>query len=278
MHTVSQTPAKQCVLGVHVSATSYDEVALVCQNWIEQARQERVSASRRNAAPRGRYVCVTSVHGVITAVNDPSFRSILNGADIATPDGMPLVWAMRSFGLRGQTRVYGPDLTLKLCEQAVRCGHRVFLYGGREETLQALMDSLLELFPDIRIAGMHATPFRPLTPEEDDACVRMIQEAETDLLLVGLSTPKQDRWMADHVAKFRGIVMIGVGAAFDFHAGRVKQAPRWIQQAGLEWFFRLLMEPRRLWKRYFTIVPLFLPMWAMQKLGILKYPPSEHHA
>lgn len=278
MQTMSLTPAKQCVLGVNVSATCYDEVAFVCRSWIEQARQQGSCASRHNTVSRGRYVCVTSVHGVITAVHDPSFRSILNGADIATPDGMPLVWAMRSFGLRDQTRVYGPDLTLKLCEQAARCGHRVFLYGGREETLQSLKDRLLGSFPDLKIVGMHAPPFRPLTSEEDAAYVRMIQEADTDLLLVGLSTPKQDRWMAEHVTKLRGIVMIGVGAAFDFHAGRVKQAPHWIQQAGLEWLFRLLMEPRRLWKRYFTIVPLFLPMWGMQKLGILKYPPSEHRA
>ena len=270
-----QPPPKLPVLGTGISSTSYDEVAECCRCWVE-CRRERpasVDSSTEGAVP-GRYICVTSVHGVITAFRKRAVRASLNGADIATPDGMPIVWALRSIGAKKQERVYGPTLMLKLCEQAERVGHRVFFYGGREETLDALCEKLKDRFPDLVVAGAYSPPFRPLTPSEDAQCTQMIVDSDADLVFVGISTPKQDHWMAEHRDRLGGAVMIGVGAAFDFHAGRVKQAPSWMQRAGLEWFFRLLMEPRRLWRRYILETPLFLPLWAFQKVGLLKYPPE----
>ena len=258
MTTAIPAPAKQDVLGVRISATSYQQVADTCASWI---------AGRTGDEP-ARYICVTSVHGVMEARKDTAIRSILNGADIATPDGMPLVWALRSFGLTDQQRVYGPNLMLILCEQAARLGHRIFLYGGREETLDILQANLLTKFPDLQIAGAYSPPFRALTDDEEAHVQRMIRDSKADLIFVGISTPKQERWMAAHKHTFPGVVMAGVGAAFDFHAGRVKQAPAWMQRSGLEWFFRLTSEPARLWRRYVLVTPWFLPFWAMQKVSI----------
>ncbi len=253
---------RKTILGVNVSATSYEEVLALCRQWIEQ---------RDTLPSRARYVCVTSVHGIMTAVADRSFRSLLNGADVATPDGMPLVWALRSFGVARQQRVYGPDLMLAICRQAAQLGHSIYLYGGRPDTLRDLQRALEKNMPGIEIAGSYAPPFRPLTPEEDADAVQRIRDVRPDILFLGISTPKQERWMHDHAERFPGMVMFGVGAAFDFHAGRVPQAPSWMQRRGLEWFFRLMMEPRRLWKRYLFVTPLFVPMWAMQWVGLLRY-------
>ena len=260
-----ETPRKKSVLGVGISATSYEGVTGLCGRWI---RQRRTGAADCPA----RYICVTSVHGVVTAQEDEQFRQVLNRADVATPDGMPLVWALRSFGAERQQRVYGPTLMLQLCEQAAKDGHRVFLYGGRPETLPLLRARLTERFPALIIAGEYSPPFRPLTLDEERLLRERIHNADPDLIFVGISTPKQEMWMADHRECFPGVVMIGVGAAFDFHAGRVKQAPPWMQKIGLEWLFRLLSEPRRLWKRYLLVTPRFLPGWALQKAGLRKYP------
>jgi N-acetylglucosaminyldiphosphoundecaprenol N-acetyl-beta-D-mannosaminyltransferase len=203
------------------------------------------------------------------ARKDDAFRSILNGADIATPDGMPLVWALRSFGQRRQQRVYGPNLMLVLCEQAARMGHRIFIYGGRPETLEILRTNLHERFPTLIVSGSYSPPFRPLTASEDRQVCQIIREAAPDLIFVGISTPKQERWMYDHRSALPGTIMIGVGAALDFHSGRVKQAPGWMQRNGLEWFFRLTREPNRLWRRYLLVTPGFLPCWAAQKARVV---------
>jgi N-acetylglucosaminyldiphosphoundecaprenol N-acetyl-beta-D-mannosaminyltransferase len=184
---------------------------------------------------------------------------------------MPLVWALRSFGIKNQRRVYGPDLMLALCGQAQRLGHRIFLYGGREDTLGTLCSRLHQKFPGLQIAGAFSPPFRPLTPEEDARAVEQIRASEADLIFCGIGVPKQERWMAEHVEQLPGCVMFGVGAAFDFHAGRVKQAPRWMQRSGLEWLFRLLMEPARLWRRYVFLNPMFLALWALQWAGLLRH-------
>jgi N-acetylglucosaminyldiphosphoundecaprenol N-acetyl-beta-D-mannosaminyltransferase len=253
-------PAKCSVVGVGISATSYEEVVGCCAGWIAE---RRLGA----ASPMARYVCVTSVHGVIAARDDRDVREILNQADIATPDGMPLVWALRSFGVRGQQRVYGPTLMLRLCEDAERRGHRVFLYGGSEESLRELRRRLLLRFPKLIIAGCHAPPFRPLTPSESEDVNRSIRESGADLVFVGISTPKQERWMRERREILPGVVMVGVGAAFDFHSGRVRQAPHWMQRNGLEWLFRLWREPRRLWRRYLVVTPRFLPLWGAQLLS-----------
>lgn len=263
----SSLPEKQPILGIGISKTNYAEVARICRSWI----REWQNRPEDGFTPSGKYICVTSVHGIITAFRDPRFRATLNAADIATPDGMPVVWALRSFGARNQTRVYGPDLMMVLCEQAEMEGHRIFLYGAREDTLKMLADNLKNRFPRIQIAGSIAPPFRPLLQEEMRESSRKILESKADIVFVGLSTPKQETWMMENRHNLRGIVMLGVGAAFDFHAGKVPQAPAWMQRSGLEWFFRLTKEPKRLWRRYLLITPVFLPLWAMQKLGILHF-------
>jgi N-acetylglucosaminyldiphosphoundecaprenol N-acetyl-beta-D-mannosaminyltransferase len=262
-------PRKRVVLGVGISASSYEEVVRVCGHWVEQRRRWKCGTSAD--APAGRYICVTSVHGIVSAVLDSQLKSTLNRADIATPDGMPVVWALRSFGEKEQQRVYGPDLMLTLCADAEARGHRLYFYGGHNDILQNLRSRLSAKFPGLIIAGEHSPPFRPLTPVEDERCVQDILASDADIVFVGLSTPKQDRWMVEHRDRLPGVILIGVGAAFDFHAGRVRQAPPRLQRCGLEWFFRLLMEPKRLWKRYVFITPIFLPLWALQKIGLLKY-------
>ncbi len=256
---------KQLVLGVAINTTTYQQVVACCAEWIKEAREARL----QSLSARTRYICVTSVHGIMTARTDSAFRRMLNEADIATPDGMPVVWALRSFGHRGQSRVYGPTLTLELCKNAAQNGHRIFLYGGRPETLDVLRANLLARFPELRIVGSFAPPFRPLTPEEDAEVTGLITASAADLVFVGISTPKQEAWMSAHRQKLPGVIMIGVGAAFDFHAGRVSQAPPWMQRNGLEWFYRLLMEPKRLWRRYLLETPLFLPLWGLQLVGLL---------
>jgi N-acetylglucosaminyldiphosphoundecaprenol N-acetyl-beta-D-mannosaminyltransferase len=252
-------PAKQSILGVGVSATSYAHLTELCSMWV------------KHPLDRARYVTVTDAHGIVKGFFDASFREVLNHSDVTTPDGMPVVWAMRSFGVKDQTRVYGPDLMLSLCERAAKDAQRVFLYGARAETLETLAMRLTAMFPGLLICGTIAPPFRPLTPEEDALHVRQILESRADVLFVGLGTPKQEKWMLAHRDLLPGVVLFSVGAAFDFHAGRVQQAPKWMQSNGLEWFFRLTREPGRLWKRYAMVITLFPPLWVMQKLRILRF-------
>ena len=261
---MSEPPNKMAVLGVGITPTSYEGVVNQIDSWISQrSRGQDVSA---------RYVCVTSVHGIITAQKNPEFRAILNKADIVTPDGMPAVWALRTAGRPEQQRVYGPTLTLALCLQASRRGFRVFLYGGRPEVLPALQSRLEASHPGLVICGSYSPPFRPLTKEEDLYVHRLICQADPDIIFVGISTPKQEQWMFDHLNSFPGAVMVGVGAAFDFHAGRVRQAPLWMQRAGLEWLFRLMSEPTRLWRRYLLETPQFIPYWMLERLGLYRSP------
>lgn len=250
-------PEKQLVISVGISTTSYDEVADLCSRW----------AAERKSAPGGRahYICVTSVHGVMLAKEDPQIARYLNEADIATPDGMPVVWALRSFGRPNQQRVYGPTLMLEICRRAAAEGHRIFLYGARDETLLVLREKLTRRFPGLQIAGIFSPPFRELTLDEDEDVRRRILESDADIVFAGISTPKQERWMYQHRDSFAGVTLIGVGAAFDFHAGCIRQAPSWMQRCGLEWLFRLFAEPRRLWRRYLLTTPQFLPLWAKQK-------------
>ncbi|MCB1022596.1 MAG: WecB/TagA/CpsF family glycosyltransferase, partial [Acidobacteria bacterium] len=204
---------------------------------------------------------------IVTSRGDRGVREILNGADIATPDGMPVVWAMRSLGVKDQTRVYGPTLMLEMCRDAAANGHKIFLYGSSPQCIEKLTANLSAKFPALPIAGAFSPPFRPLTAEEDADVVRMIRDSGAEIVFVGISTPKQERWMADHVSSLPGTIMVGVGAAFDFHAGLLSQAPPWMQRNGLEWFYRLCAEPKRLWRRYVLETPRFLPLWALQKLG-----------
>ncbi len=247
-------PEKQLVVSVGISKTTYSEVVGLCCHW----------ASQRDAAERktAHYICVTSVHGIMLAKDDPEIARIFNEADIATPDGMPVVWALRTLGSPDQPRVYGPTLMLELC----RAGLRPFLYGGHSETLPLLIAHLEREVPGLRIAGAYAPPFRPLTAAEEQEVRARILSSGADIVFVGIGAPNQERWMYEHRECFPGLTLIGVGAAFDFLAGRKRQAPRWMQNYGLEWLFRLLTEPARLWRRYLLITPRFLPLWALQLL------------
>jgi N-acetylglucosaminyldiphosphoundecaprenol N-acetyl-beta-D-mannosaminyltransferase len=250
-------PEKQLVVSVGISKTSYQQVLELCRRW--------VSERKTSHATEARYICVTSVHGIIMAHDDPEIARVFNEADIATPDGMPVVWALRSFGSRNQPRVYGPTLMLEICKQAAERGHRIFLYGGRSDTLPVLVANLRRRFPLLEIAGFYSPPFRSLSESEDQQIQQQIRESDADIVFVGIGAPKQEKWMHAHRRSLPGVILVGVGAAFDFHAGRTPQAPAWIQRNGLEWLFRLAMEPARLWERYLLVSPRFLPLWARQR-------------
>jgi N-acetylglucosaminyldiphosphoundecaprenol N-acetyl-beta-D-mannosaminyltransferase len=202
------------------------------------------------------------------AQDDPKLKSIFNNALLVTPDGMPMVWMSWLAGKKQVGRVYGPDLMLEVC--GLR-GVRHFLYGGSNGTVSLLESKLMERFPGIQIVGTYEPPWRPLNSEEESALKETVQRARPDVFWVGLSTPKQERFMAEYLPKLEVTLMVGVGAAFDFHSGKVKQAPRWMQYAGLEWFFRLCQEPRRLWRRYLRNNPRFVYQVVCQLLGCKKF-------
>jgi N-acetylglucosaminyldiphosphoundecaprenol N-acetyl-beta-D-mannosaminyltransferase len=206
---------------------------------------------------RSGYVSTADVRAVNLAADDPVFRSDLNGSLLTTPDGMPLVWLGRLLGYRSVDRVYGPDLMLELCAATAGTGQTHFFVGGAPGVAETLGLRLQERFPGLRIAGTASPPFRPLTPDEDAALVAKIANAQPDFLWVGLSLPERERFMARIQPALGATIMIGVGAAFDLLSGRVRQAPRWIQRSGLEWLFRLCLEPRRLAPRYFRHLPVF---------------------
>ncbi len=245
------------VLGIGVSAINMAIALATIEGWI---------ASRRR-----RYVCITGVHGVMESQRDPELRRIHNAAGLVTPDGMPLVWLLWASGHRSADRVYGPDLMLAVLARSVERGYRHFLYGSSEATLARLQRNLRIRFPDLRIVGAHSPPFRPLSAAEDAAVVEMINAARPDVVWVGLSTPKQEWWMAQHRDRLEAPVLVGVGAALDFHAGALRQAPQFMQRSGVEWLFRLAMEPRRLWRRYLRNNPAFLLRISSQKLGLRQY-------
>lgn len=242
------------ILGVHVSAINMEMAIETISAWIAQAERK--------------YVCVTGVHGVMESRRSDDIRRIHNEAGLVTPDGMPLVWLSRWAGFRHVDRVYGPDLMLAVLGADKLREARHFLYGTTESTLATLASRLRKRFPAARIVGTIAPPFRPLSPAEDDAYVAEINASGADIVWVGLSTPKQERWMAMHRDRLHAAALIGVGAAFDIHAGVVAQAPRFLQRSGLEWAFRLLTDPRRLWRRYAVNNPQFVVQILAQQLGL----------
>ena len=239
------------ILNMHVDVTSYPDATHKVVNWAN----EGVS----------RYVCAANVHMVMESHDDPTFNNVVNGADLVTPDGVPLVWALKLLGVNNASRVYGPDLTLHVCKMAAERSIPIGLYGGTPSSLEDFDRFLSQNYSGIQIACKIAPPFRPLTPEEDEHYVKEINLSGARILFVGIGCPKQEKWMAEHKDKLSA-VMLGVGAAFDFHTGRVKQAPSWMQQNGLEWLFRLLMEPKRLWKRYAKHNPRFVALFLKQLL------------
>lgn len=245
------------VLGVGVSPVSRAQALAVIESWI--------------AAKDRQYVCVSGIHGVMESQRDETLRSIHNAAGMVVPDGMPLVWLSRLQGFQDVERVYGPDLLLDCCRRSLSTKCRHFFYGGAEGVPERLIQRLQARFPGLLVVGGYSPPFRTLTPDEDAEEVRCINDAQPDIVWVGLSTPKQERWMAAHRDRLTAAVFIGVGAAFDFHAGLKRQAPRWMQHSGLEWMFRLLTEPRRLWRRYLRNNPLFVWHIVLQGLGLRRY-------
>ena len=248
------------VLGVGISAINMAQAFEAIDAWI--------------ARSQAHYVCVTPAHAVMDARRDPEFRRILNRSGLTTPDGMAIVWLLRLQGHRHVERVYGPDLMLAVCEAGLAKGVRHFLYGGESGVADELASHLRGRFPNLKIAGTRSPPFGPPTSEEDSQATLAINGSQADIVWVGLSTPKQERWMAGHVGHLEAPVLIGVGAAFDFLSGRKPQAPRWMQRSGLEWLFRLASEPRRLWPRY-RQYPLFVLLVLAQMLGLRRYPISE---
>jgi N-acetylglucosaminyldiphosphoundecaprenol N-acetyl-beta-D-mannosaminyltransferase len=244
-------PATASVLGVPLSLTDYDEAL----DWIDAM----VAAGQRG------YVCVCNVHTVMASHEDPKLRVALEQSDLNVPDGQPLVWALNALGHRLEQRVYGPELMARACARSATSGQRFYLYGGRNQgALFQLALNLRQRYPGVKIVGGYSPPHRPLTAEEREAVVSEINHARPDVVWVGIGVPKQEKWMVAMRPQLEAPVLIGVGAAFDFHAGLVRQAPNFIQDAGLEWAFRLANEPRRLWRRYTRYNPRFLAAFARQ--------------
>lgn len=244
------------VLGMHIDQTSYASTTdIVISKAIEGAHG---------------YVCAANVHMVMEALDDPVYRRMINAADLVTPDGVPLVWALRLFGVPDAQRVYGPLLTLHVCERAAAAGVPVGFFGGTKQSLDLVKKNLMKKYLELQIVYSFNPPFRPHTKEEDGQVVKDITSSGARILFVGLGCPKQERWMAEHKDRIPA-VMLGVGAAFDFIAGLKPQAPLWMQNTGLEWLFRLATEPRRLWRRYLYHNPRFIFHFGCQLLGLRKY-------
>ncbi len=204
-----------------------------------------------------KYVCICNAHSVVTARHDPNFMNVIKNADMATPDGAPVAWLIRKLSATQQARINGPDLMWRYCSEAADRGESIYLYGGQPSTLEKLKSVLNSRFKNLIIAGSYSPPFRALSKEEDDEVVDRINASGAGTVWVSLGCPKQEQWMAEHRGRINA-VMIGVGAAFDYHAGTIKRAPLWMQKNGLEWLHRLCSEPRRLWRRYFVTNSLFI--------------------
>jgi len=245
------------ILGVNINAMTMNDALAQISQWIETAQR--------------RYVSVCTVHTVMECYTQPQMRAAVNGAGMATPDGMPLVFLGKLSGKTAVERVYGPDLMLALCQLSAERGYRHYFYGGAAGVPERLAQRLQELYPGLQVAGGYSPPFRPLSSEEEAHMIEQINGSGADIVWVGLGTPKQDLWMARYRQQLTAPVLLGVGAAFDFHTGQVRQAPRWMQRVSLEWFFRLMMEPRRLWRRYLVYNPWFLWLVFLQLTGLKKF-------
>ncbi|HEC66313.1 MAG TPA: glycosyltransferase [bacterium] len=250
-------PNKINILGVGISAIRMADAISKMEEWIEKNERH--------------YVCVCPVSTIMECQKDERLHDIVNSAGLATPDGMPLVWLSKLNGFPYTERVYGPDLMLAFCKVAEEKGYSNFFYGGANGVPEKLARNLRKRFPRLKVAGTYSPPFRPLTQEEDQIVIEMINKAFPEVVWVGISTPKQDKWMAEHIGKINAPVMVGVGAAFNFFSGEVRQAPRWMQRSGLEWLFRLSQEPARLWYRYLVYNPLFVLNLLLQWSRLRKY-------
>jgi N-acetylglucosaminyldiphosphoundecaprenol N-acetyl-beta-D-mannosaminyltransferase len=239
------------VLGSQIHPATYLATVALISEWAK--------------AGESRYVCAANVHMVMEAHDHPEFRQVVNSADLVTPDGMPLVWILRSRGFINQERVYGPTLMVKVLEKAASESIPVGFYGGKPEVLNALVKNMDILYPHLNVAYFHSPSFNDIPISEDQSTIKQVTESGVRILFVGLGCPKQETWMYAHRGQVNA-VMIGVGAAFDFYAGSVKQAPRWMQKSGLEWLFRLSREPARLWKRYVLLNPRFVILSLVEQI------------
>lgn len=249
--------AKTDVLGVGISAVSMGSATETVMNWVRHGEKH--------------YIAVTGVHGVIEAQGDPDFKRTLNGAGLNVPDGMPMVWLSKAAGHRHVSRVFGPDFMLSISEAMAAEGMAAYYYGGGDGIAETLAAKLASRYPGLRTAGTHCPPFRDLSREEEAQAVREINESGAHVLWIGLSTPKQERWMARFRDRLEVPVLVAVGAAFDYNIGGIRRAPAWMQRAGLEWAFRLFQEPRRLWRRYARNNPLFVYYLVLEKLGLRSF-------
>jgi N-acetylglucosaminyldiphosphoundecaprenol N-acetyl-beta-D-mannosaminyltransferase len=250
------------VLGVNVSAINLDRAVEMADRWIA-------------AGNRG-YICVTGVHGVMEAQADPELQHILNHAFINAPDGMPMSWVGRLQGFSNMDRVFGPGLMASLCQLSVERNYRNFLYGGEPGVAELLKEKLETRFPGLQIVGTYTPPFRNLTSEEEEEIFGQLQTSQPHILWVGLSTPKQERFMGRYIDRLHVPLLVGVGAAFDYHTGRINDCSDWIKRAGLQWLHRLLQDPRRLWRRYLKNNPRFLWKIALQLSKLKRYPPRAN--
>lgn len=242
------------VLGVPLALTDYERT----MDWMDAT----IAGDQRG------YVCVAAVHTVMVCQEDPELRDAVLNSSLTVPDGQPLVWAMNALGAHLSSRVYGPELMARYCERSARTGTRMYLYGGRNQgALVQLALNLRRRYPGLKIVGGYSPPFRPLSAEEEQGVVDEINRSGADVVWVGIGVPKQEKWMAAMRDRLDAPVLVGVGAAFDFHAGLVPQAPHWLQSLGMEWAYRLSREPRRLWRRYLKYNPRFVGGFAHQWLG-----------
>jgi len=242
------------VLGVGISAISMADAVHYTDKFLE-------------SGARG-YICVTGVHGIMEAQDDERFRQILNSSFLTTPDGKPTVWVGHWQGLKKMARVYGPDFMLELCRLSVARGYRHFFYGGRPGIAAELQEKLTLRFPGLQVVGTYTPPFRSLTPQEEDELEDQLRETKPDILWCGLSTPKQERFMALYIDRMPVKLMVGVGAAFDINSENLKDAPKWMKEAGLQWLYRVIQEPRRLAGRYFKNNPRFIWLTFLQLVGM----------
>jgi N-acetylglucosaminyldiphosphoundecaprenol N-acetyl-beta-D-mannosaminyltransferase len=247
------------VLGVKVSAVDMKLALDLADQWIQ------------SKAGKG-YICVCGVHGVMEAYADSDFRQILNKAVMNVPDGMPMTWVGRLQGIRDMDRVFGPDLMAEVCRLSVQRGYRHFLYGGKPGVADSLRQALQRRFPGLQVVGTYTPPFRSLTPKEESDLAAQVRESRPHIIWVGLSTPKQERFMAQYVDRLEVPLMFGVGAAFDYHSGRIRDCSRWVKRAGLQWLHRLMQDPKRLARRYLRSNPAFLWHIALQLSRLRQYP------
>lgn len=240
------------VLGVEVSAINMSRAIDLAARWI--------------ATGESAYICLSGVHGVMEAQSNEEFRRVLNNALINAPDGMPMSWVGWLQGHKQMDRVYGPDFMAMMCGLSNGKRYRHYLYGGEPGVTQALKDALQKRFPELQIVGTYTPPFRPLAKEEEAALLDDVRKAKPDIIWVGLSTPKQECFMAEYVDRLHVPLLVGVGAAFDYHIGRLRDAPDWVKRSGMQWLHRLLQDPKRLWKRYLLNNPAFIWRIALQFL------------